>query len=191
MWKWSLLLPVLALATASPGQTGSQTVELANVREDVRGLSQKVADLTLRIEQLEAEAAALREKAKTAEQGMATVAQLNDAVTDMNHTIQSSVGTAKDETLRQVAAQMAKLAQQTNAALAALAKGQATRPPVAPSFSDDFPKDGENYTVQKGETLAIIAKKTGAKVQDIINANKIADPSRIQVGQTLFIPGGK
>ena len=27
--------------------------------------------------------------------------------------------------------------------------------------------------------------------QDIVNANKLADPSRITVGQTLFIPGGK
>jgi LysM repeat protein len=59
------------------------------------------------------------------------------------------------------------------------------------TFSDDFPKESINYTVQKGETLAVIAKKTGAKQQDIINANKIADPSHIQVGQTLIIPGGK
>jgi LysM repeat protein len=48
-----------------------------------------------------------------------------------------------------------------------------------------------SYTVQKGETLATIAKKTGAKVQDIINANKLTDPSKIQVGQVLFVPGGK
>ena len=36
-----------------------------------------------------------------------------------------------------------------------------------------------------------IAQKTGAKLQDIVNANKIADPTKIRVGQTLFIPGGK
>ena len=47
------------------------------------------------------------------------------------------------------------------------------------------------YTVQKGDTLAIIAKKTGAKQQDIVNANKLTDPSRITVGQQLFIPGAK
>jgi len=45
--------------------------------------------------------------------------------------------------------------------------------------------------VQKGDTLATIARKTGARQQDIINANRLADPSRITVGQTLFIPGGK
>jgi LysM repeat protein len=37
----------------------------------------------------------------------------------------------------------------------------------------------------------VIARKTGARAQDIINANKLADPSRIQAGQVLFIPGGK
>ena len=45
--------------------------------------------------------------------------------------------------------------------------------------------------MQKGDSLAGIAKKTGAKQQDIVNTNKITDPSRIVVGQTLFIPGGK
>ena len=87
--------------------------------------------------------------------------------------------------------QLEKLAKQTNAALEALAKAPAVRPAVSTSFSDDFPKEGSSYTVQKGDTLAVIARKTGAKLQDIVNANKIADPSRIVVGQTLFIPGGK
>ena len=43
----------------------------------------------------------------------------------------------------------------------------------------------------EGDTMAVIAKTTGAKPQDIIHANKLADPSRITTGQTLFIPGGK
>jgi methionyl-tRNA formyltransferase len=77
------------------------------------------------------------------------------------------------------------------AALDALAKNQATRPAVQTTFSDDFPKEGINYTVQAGDTLSGIAKKTGAKLSDIRNANKIVDDTRIRVGQTLFIPQGK
>ena len=57
--------------------------------------------------------------------------------------------------------------------------------------SEDFPKEGINYTVQNGDSLAVIAKKNNAKQQDIINANKISDPSKIRAGQTLFIPQGK
>ena len=104
--------------------------------------------------------------------------------------IQASAAAAKDETLRQVAAQMERLARQTNAALDSLGRSQTVRPSSA-TFSEEFPKQGVTYAVQKGDTLALIAKKTGAKVQDIINANKIADPARILVGQSLFIPGGK
>ena len=62
---------------------------------------------------------------------------------------------------------------------------------VQTTFAEDYSKEGVSYTVQKGDTLALIAKKTGAKTQDIINANKLSDPSRINAGQTLFIPGGK
>ena len=93
--------------------------------------------------------------------------------------------------MQQVAAQLEKLGRQTNSALDAVSRNPAPRPPAAAGFSDNFPKEGVKYTVQKGETLAEIAKKTGSKVQDIINANKISDPARILAGQTLFIPGGK
>jgi LysM repeat protein len=48
-----------------------------------------------------------------------------------------------------------------------------------------------SYTVQKGDSVGLIAKKTGARVQDIVAANKLLDPSKIQVGQVLVIPGGK
>ena len=56
------------------------------------------------------------------------------------------------------------------------------------AFGDSYPKTGTKYTVQKGDTVALIAKKTGAKLQDIIDANRLADPARIQVGQVLFVP---
>ena len=181
---------------AQPAQ--SLSTDLANLGEDVRGLKQRVNELQLRVEQLERENGDLRSKSAGAAQSYATVAQLNEAITDVNHTIKTAAAAAKNETLQQVSVQMEKLANQTNAALESLSRNTNQRAPAttaAPvrqsTFSDDFPKEGVNYTVQKGETLAMIAKKTGAKQQDIINANKIADPSRIQVGQSLFIPGGK
>ena len=180
-----------ALAVAASAQTAAPQVELANLREDVRGLTQRLGELSLRVEQLERENTELRAHAVTAGKSYVTIAQLNDAVTDLTHAIQSAAAGAKSETLQQVAGQLEKLAKQTNAALESLAKAQAARPPAPPAFADDYPKEGVNYTVQKGDTLAEIAKKTGAKQQDIVNANKLADPSRIAIGQTLFIPGGK
>jgi LysM repeat protein len=183
---WSLLLTAVVVAQAAPAD-----VELANLREDVRGLVQRVGELSLRVEQLERENRELRGAVAGGSENYATGAQLSASVADLNRLIRAAAADTKNETLQQVGAQMEKLARQTNAAIESLAKGMATRPTVPASFSEDYAKEGVSYTVQRGDTLALIAKKTGAKQQDIINANKLADPSRIQVGQTLFIPGGK
>ena len=174
------------LVVTAFGQTPQ--VELANLREDMRVLSQRVGELTLRVEQLERDNAALQRKSDAGAQACVTVVQLNDALATVNLALKNAVASAKAETLQQVAAQIEKLANQTNAAIDSLAKGMAARPAVTAAFGEDYPKEGIRYTVQKGETLAQIAKKNGAKMQDIVNANKIVDPTRIQAGQTLFIP---
>lgn len=180
-----------ALAAGLGANSASAQVELANLREDVRGLSQRVGELQLRVEQLERDNAELRNRAAAAEKGFVTLSQLNDAIEDVNRTLRSGDAAVKAGVLQQVGTQMEKLAKQTNAALDSLAKGMATRTPVQTSFAGDYAKEGISYTVQKGDTVASIAKKTGARAQDIINANKLSDPSRIDAGQSLFIPGGK
>jgi len=183
------LLPGLFFLALVP-MASAQNIpyEVANLREDVRGMVQRVGELTLRVEQLERENAELRGQSSAAEQNYATLKQLNEAVAEMNRTIKASAAATRSETLQQVAVQMERLAKQTNAAMDSLAKGMATRPPVQNIFTDDFPKEGVSYTVQRGDTLSSIAQKNNARVQDILNANKITDPTRIQVGQTLFIP---
>jgi nucleoid-associated protein YgaU len=168
MPKRLLFLPALVAAAALRAQTADPGVEIANLREDVNGLSQRLGDLNLRVEQLEAQNAALRDQAKSAGQNAVTIAQLNAAIADINSRID---------------AEMEKLEGSSGSA--------GPHAPAQPGFSEDFPKVGVSYTVQRGDTLALIAKKTGARLSDIINANKIADPSRIQAGQALFIPGGK
>ena len=177
------------LAAQGMGQPAPSGFELASLREDVRVLSQRVNDLSLRVEQLERENGDLRAKSG---QTYVTLAQLNEAIADVQKTLQAALHEQKRETLQQVTAQLERLASETNAAINAVAKGAATRTAVStPTFTDSYPKEGVSYTVQKGDTLSTIAHKTGGKMQDIINANKIADPTRLQVGQTLFIPQGK
>lgn len=48
---------------------------------------------------------------------------------------------------------------------------------------------GEGHTVQPGDTLASIAARYGTTAQAIAEANGIADPNQISVGQVLVIPG--
>ncbi len=190
-----ILFAWLAAFSAQTLPAQSMAVEFANMREDVRLLTQRVGELQLRVEQLEKENSDLRARTAGAAQSYATLAQLNEAIADLNRAIKSGDATVKAETLQQVAIQMEKLAARTNAALDSLARsaGATSRGggSAAPVFSDDFPKEGVPHVVQMGDSLSSIARRYGAKQQDIINANKITDASKIQVGQTLFIPGGK
>jgi LysM repeat protein len=183
----------LLAATRAPAQS-----ELADLHEDVRGLTQRVGELSLRVEELEHENAQLRSKVAGLDGGKdsVTTVQLNSAVAQLNASIKSAVESSRGEILKQVAAQMENLARQTNAALDSVAKGnsapvRAAAPAAKAAPSEATSREGVSYTVQKGDSLGIIAKKTGAKAQDIIDANKLADPSRIQVGQVLFVPGGR
>jgi LysM repeat protein len=205
MSKAALLIGGLFLVAGSASSVSAQGYgsDLANLREDVRALVKTVGELNLRLEQLERENSDLRAKNQGASRSYATVAQLNEAVADLNKLIKSSTAANQKEILQQVSVQIEKLVKQTNANMDALARSMgATRgggagggdkaagsPVSAPvTFSDDFPTTGVEYIVAKNDTLAVIAKKTGAREKDIRNANRIADPSKLQVGQKLFVP---
>ncbi len=188
MPRWCRALFFLLTATGAAAQLPPSAVDFVNLQEDVRGLTQKVNELSLQVEQLKPRPG-FSAPAPDAS-SYATLVQLNAAVAELNRAIQAAVASSQGETLAAVNAQLKKLAQQVNAALASAGK-KAVGEPGEATFSTDYPKTGESYTVQKGDTLAIIAKKLGAKRQDIVNANKISDPSRIQVGQVLFVPESK
>ncbi len=51
-------------------------------------------------------------------------------------------------------------------------------------------ESGAKVTVESGDTLLSIARRTGASVSDIKRANGL-DDSTIRIGQTLTVPGGK
>jgi len=186
------LFLALSLAPFLPAQNAQ--IEIANLREDVRLLTERVGDLQLQVEQLQRQNQELQGKSQVAQQSYATVAQLNEAVSNLNREIKSQVASSKDETLQLVSTRIEKLAKDTNTAIQSLARGVNTAhasPVAAPTFSDDYKKEGITYTVVKGDSIGSIAKKTGGTARDIINANKLSDPSKIHAGQTLFIPGGK
>lgn len=47
---------------------------------------------------------------------------------------------------------------------------------------------GGTYTVRSGDTLSAIARQHGTTVDALVEANDIADPDVIDVGQELTIP---
>jgi len=48
---------------------------------------------------------------------------------------------------------------------------------------------GIYHTISRGETLWRIAKTYGVDLQTLAELNNIDDPARIQVGQSVFVPG--
>jgi LysM repeat protein len=59
-------------------------------------------------------------------------------------------------------------------------------PTVAPTAVE-----GEVYTVRPGDTLSTIAQRNGVTVNDLIRANNLTNPDRLNVGQQLIIPSGE
>ena len=59
-------------------------------------------------------------------------------------------------------------------------------PPAAPSPSPTPPE--QTYVVQAGDNPASIAQKFRVKTEDLMAANNIDDPGKLQIGQTLKIP---
>lgn len=185
----ALFAGLFAASSLLAQRADPRALEMANLREDVRLLQQTVAELQSSVEQLRRDNTALSSQAESGRVAYVTLAQLNDALAQVKQSTDSALTEQKRDTLQTVAQQISKLAKETNAAIAALAKGQATRPTISTQFSDDFPKEGVTHTVQTGETLSIIAKKYAVPMKNIQNANRLADPTKIFVGQSLFIPG--
>ena len=50
-------------------------------------------------------------------------------------------------------------------------------------------ENGGAYTVRRGDTMAVIARRLGVSTQAMLSANSISNPDRIYIGQSLRIPG--
>jgi LysM repeat protein len=64
-----------------------------------------------------------------------------------------------------------------------------TAGPPQPTPTPTTPPAQQLYVVQPGDTLTRIAARFGVSVQAIVQANNIANPNLIYVGQVLVIPG--
>ncbi len=63
-----------------------------------------------------------------------------------------------------------------------------TEPTQAPVVEPPVNTGTTTYVVQPGDTLFSIAQRFGITIQDIINANNLTNPDRLDVGQSLIIP---
>lgn len=61
-----------------------------------------------------------------------------------------------------------------------------TTAPATPAPS--LPAGGQTYTVRAGDTLYTIAMAHGLTVQEIIDANNLPNPDRLDIGQIIILP---
>ena len=176
-------------------------IEWANLKQDVAALRQEVGKLRLENERLRRENATLERR--ISEHGgnqslllenYVSLAALNERLGQLRTDLQDHGEKRRAELIAEMSRQIVQLAIQTEEALNLLAQSIDKKPNFKREFrfSDKYPRQGLAYTVQSGDTLSQIARKFNATVQDIQNANKIADPTRLMAGETIFIPqGGK
>jgi len=60
--------------------------------------------------------------------------------------------------------------------------------PSTPAIKEVKEEGTIEYTVKKGDSLGLIAKKHNISKSELMELNKLADPNKIRVGQKLIIP---
>lgn len=169
-------------------------VQVANLKQDLELISRELAGLRSEVELLRRENAQLRvvvdsfSKKANSDQGIsaAQVIQINSRLSSLEKRVQANTG-SQATIQASVNQQMLELIKQMNDGFETVSKSTAT-PTPAKTFSTDYPQKGFVHKVEKGETVSSIAKKYESKVKWIIDANQIADPTKVFVGKELFVP---
>jgi LysM repeat protein len=69
------------------------------------------------------------------------------------------------------------------------AKAAASKPAAATTKAEPAVASSATYKVAKGDNPYKIAKKLGVTPQELLKANNIDDPTKLQIGQVLKVPG--
>ncbi len=80
--------------------------------------------------------------------------------------------------------------QEPSAAPSPALSAPASAPSEAPA-SEEQAGAPERYVVESGDTLTDIARRFDTTVEALVDANDIADPDVIDIGQELVIPGSR
>lgn len=197
-----ILMLNLVSAEGARNSTYSSTMEVpriewANLKQDIEVLRQEIGKLRIEGEDLRRENSNLEGRINELEKSKNLLLEnyvsfntLNERLEKFERNLQKETEEIRLQQISEVSRQIVKLAAQTEEALNLLAQSIENKSYFKKEFkfSDKYPKQGLAYTVQAGDTLSQIANKFDATVQDIQNANKISDPTRLMAGETIFIP---
>jgi len=156
--------------------------EVTSLRSEVEMLRRENAQIRVIVEQLDRLAEQTKGSEASVRLNFQTRVQALELALKESEKIRSSMQKELNRKFEQIIEQMNRGFEQVSSTV--------NGSPVAaqPSFSDNYPKNGFVHKVDKGETVSSIAQKYKSKVSWIINANQIADPTKVFVGRELFVP---
>ena len=185
----------VCLSVASFAQENAKIL-LANIKQDLELVNREVTGLRSEVEMLRRENVQLKmaidqaDRSRKQDKGtestlvleMQNRLQVLELTLKQSERARNSMQDELNKKFQQIIEQMNRGFEQVSAS------ASASKESNAPSFSNDYPKNGFVHKVEKGETVSSIAQKYKSKVSWIINANQIADPTKVFVGRELFVP---
>jgi LysM repeat protein len=168
-----------------PCAVGAQS-SIASLEQDVLLLREEVGRLRMTVEELQRQQSQAHDILQN--QSYVTLDQLTVQLNQLKAQMESSNAAQRNQIVSEVSRQMEAMGRETQAAINVLSKNTPSPTKTAVVFTQDYPKEGISYTVKSGDTLSMIARQNNSTVKDIQNANQITDPTRINVGQVIFIP---
>jgi LysM repeat protein len=186
-WVAFMFLPSIVLF----GQNDAKIL-LANLKQDLELINREVASLRSEVEMLRRENAQLRvaidQNDRSAKQGQQTglILEMQNRLQSLDLALKQSER-ERGATQEEINKKFQQIIEQMNRGFDQVTQSS-TSSTQTPTFSNDYPKNGFVHKVEKGETVSSIAQKYKSKVSWIINANQIADPTKVFVGRELFVP---
>lgn len=185
----------VCLSVASFAQENAKIL-LANIKQDLELVNREVTGLRSEVEMLRRENAQLRIAMDQADRSRRKVQGTESPlVLEMQNRLQGLELALKQSERARVSTQnelnkkFQQIIEQMNRGFEQVsASANTANESKVPTFSNDYPKNGFVHKVEKGETVSSIAQKYKSKVSWIIDANQIADPTKVFVGRELFVP---
>ena len=187
-WLLAFMLPVFTCFSQVDNK-----ILLANLKQDIELVNREVTGLRSEVEMLRRENAQLKvvmdqtNRANKLGQQNGLVLELQNRMQSLELAFKQSER-ARGANQEDISKKFQQIIAQMNRGFEQVTTANTSAPEKAPSFSTDYPPNGFVHKVEKGETVSSIAKKYNSKVSWIINANQIADPTKVFVGRELFVP---
>lgn len=176
-------------------QAGNIQYQVASLIEDVRILDKNMRDMSIMLEDMRRENDRLRKLVSDYESQsdsqlskFVTLGQLNESLRKSVAALEKRDNLMKNEIIVEVKKSMETMLKAVGGSLSGTSNSK-PRPADRTYFpTEGVPENGVPYTVAPGDSLAGIAKKLNSRVDWIQNANKIANPKLIQIGQVIYVP---